>query len=82
VTALLEDRYNKTGHMREEARRAAERYAQKLRQIGRVVHPGFFESESEAVQAARLLAAEAAYGRLNGVLRRVAGMLGIGQVTV
>jgi hypothetical protein len=25
VTALLEDRYNKTGHMREEARKAANR---------------------------------------------------------
>src|SRR4030042_656406 len=58
VTALLEDRYNKTGHMREEARRVAERYAQKLKGFGRVVHPGFFEYEQEAVKAARVLKAE------------------------
>jgi hypothetical protein len=58
VTALLEDRYNKTGHMREEARRVAERYARKLQGFGRVVHPGFFEYEQEAVKAARILKAE------------------------
>jgi L-arabinose isomerase len=58
VTALLEDKYNKTGHIREEARRAAGRYAEKLKSFGRVVHPGFFEYEPEAVKAARALKAE------------------------
>jgi L-arabinose isomerase len=59
VTALLEDKYNKTGHMREEARRVAGRYAEKLKRFGRVVHPGFFEYEEEAIKAARALKAEA-----------------------
>ncbi len=58
VTALLEDKYNKTGHVREEARRAAGRYAEKLKGFGRVVQPGFFEHEPEAVKAARALKAE------------------------
>jgi L-arabinose isomerase len=58
VTALLEDKYNKTGHMRGEARKVAERYAAKLKNLGRVVHPGFFEYEQEAVKAARALKAE------------------------
>jgi L-arabinose isomerase len=58
VTALLEDKYNKTGHMREEARKVAGRYAEKLKAFGRVVHPGFFEYEAEAVKAARALKAE------------------------
>jgi L-arabinose isomerase len=59
VTALLEDRYNKTGHMRDEARRVAARYADKLARFGAVVHPGFFEYEDEAARAARELAAKA-----------------------
>ncbi len=59
VTALLEDKYNKTGHIREEARRIADRYAQRLSALGRVIHPGFFEYEHEAVRAARALKAEA-----------------------
>jgi len=58
VTALLEDRYNKTGHMRAEASKVAERYADKLQGFGRVVHPGFFEYEPQAVKAARALQAE------------------------
>ncbi len=58
VTALLEDRYNKTGHMRPEARRVADLYAQKLERFGKVVHPGFFEHEHEAVRVARELKAQ------------------------
>ncbi len=58
VTALLEDKYNKTGHLRAEACKVAERYAEKLKGFGRVVHPGFFEYEAEAVKAARALKAE------------------------
>jgi L-arabinose isomerase len=59
VTALLEDRYNKTGHIRDEARRVAARYAEKLARFGAVVNPGFFEYEDEAARAARELAAKA-----------------------
>lgn len=58
VTALLEDKYNKTGHMREEARKAANRYAEKLKSFGKLVHPGFFEYEDEAAKVARALEAE------------------------
>ena len=43
VTALLEDRYNKTGHIRDQARDIAKRYEQKLAPFGPVVNPGFFE---------------------------------------
>lgn len=59
VTALLEDRYNRTGHLRDEARRVAARYAERLGRFGTVVHPGFVEREDEAVRAARELAANA-----------------------
>ncbi|UCF98181.1 MAG: hypothetical protein JSV89_01275 [Spirochaetaceae bacterium] len=55
VTALLEDRFNKTGHMREEARKAANRYAEALTGFGEVVNPGFFEYENEAVRVAKVL---------------------------
>jgi L-arabinose isomerase len=58
VTALLEDRYNKTGHIREEARRVAGRYAEALGRFGTVVNPGFFEHEPEAVRVAEKLKAE------------------------
>lgn len=55
ATALLEDKFNKTGHMREEARRVTNLYEEKLRSYGRVVNPGFFENEVEAVHAAAAL---------------------------
>ena len=58
VTALLEDRYNKTGHIREQAKAIAGRYAAKLAPFGAVVSPGFFEDEAGAVRAARALRAE------------------------
>jgi L-arabinose isomerase len=58
VTALLEDKFNKTGHMRGEARRVAGLYEEKLKQFGKVVNPGFFEYEDEAVRAASTLKAE------------------------
>jgi L-arabinose isomerase len=58
VTALLEDRYNKTGHIREQARAIAKRYEQKLAPFGPVVNPGFFEDEAGAAKAARMLNAE------------------------
>ncbi len=55
VTALLEDRFNKTGHMREQARKVANRYAEKLSSFGKVVNPGFFEYEDQAARTARAL---------------------------
>ncbi len=55
VTALLEDRYNKTGHIREQARSIAKRYGETLSHLGAVVNPGFFENEAEAVKAGRML---------------------------
>ncbi len=58
VTALLEDRFNKTGHMRGEARKAAARYAEKVSRFGKVVNPGFFEYEAEAAAAGAALKAE------------------------
>jgi L-arabinose isomerase len=58
VTALLEDRFNKTGHMRGEAQRVTGLYEEKLKKFGRVVNPGFFEYEDEAVRAASKLKSE------------------------
>ena len=58
VTALLEDRYNKTGHIREQAKSIAGRYAARLAPFGTVVNPGFFEDEAGAVSAARALKAQ------------------------
>jgi L-arabinose isomerase len=55
VTALLEDRYNKTGHIRDQARAIANRYAEKLAPFGSVVNPGFFEYEADAQRAGRVL---------------------------
>jgi len=58
VTALLEDKFNKTGHMRGEARRVTGLYEEKLKQFGKVVNPGFFEYEDEAIKAASILKKE------------------------
>ncbi len=58
VTALLEDKYNKTGHMRGEAHRVTGLYAEKLKKFGKVVNPGFFEYEDEAIKAASVLKKE------------------------
>ena len=57
VTALLEDRYNKTGHIREQARAIAKRYEAKIASFGTVVNPGFFEYEADALRAGRALKA-------------------------
>jgi L-arabinose isomerase len=58
VTALLEDKFNKTGHMRGEARRVTGLYEEKLKPFGRVINPGFFEYEDEALRAATVLTRE------------------------
>lgn len=51
VTALLEDDYNKTGHMRPQMQKATERFAQILSPYGEVVNPGFVEYEPDADKA-------------------------------
>jgi len=58
VMALLEDDYNKTGHMRPAATAAAQEIANLLAEYGHVVHAGLVEEEHQAAAAARLFNAE------------------------
>lgn len=58
VMALLEDDYNKTGHMRPAATAAAQEVADLLGRFGDVVHAGLVEEEHQAAAAARLFNAE------------------------
>ena len=58
VMALLEDDYNKTGHMRPAATAAAQEIADLLGRFGDVVHAGLVEEEAHAAAAARLFNAE------------------------
>ena len=58
VMALLEDDYNKTGHMRPAATAAAQDIADVLGRFGDVVHAGLVEEEHQAAAAARLFNAE------------------------
>ncbi len=58
VTALLEDDYNKTAHMRPAATAAAQEIADGLAAYGDVVHAGLVEEEQQAAAAARLFNAE------------------------
>jgi L-arabinose isomerase len=51
VTALLEDDYNKTGHVRPRMRQATDRIAASLAPYGEVVNPGFVEYEPDADRA-------------------------------
>ncbi len=51
VTALLEDDYNKTGHVRPRMRQATDRIAALLAPYGEVVNPGFVEYEPDADRA-------------------------------
>ena len=51
VTALLEDDYNKTGHMRANMSEATDRIAIKLAPYGEIVNPGFIEYEPDADRA-------------------------------
>lgn len=51
VTALLEDDYNKTGHVRPRMRQATDRIAGLLASFGEVVDPGFVEYEADADRA-------------------------------
>ncbi|MEW6225760.1 MAG: hypothetical protein AB1627_14145 [Chloroflexota bacterium] len=58
VMALLEDDYNKTGHMRPAATAAAQEIADALAEYGDVVHAGLVEEEEQAAAAARLFNAQ------------------------
>lgn len=58
VMALLEDDYNKTGHMRPAATAAAQEIADILADYGDVVHAGLVEEEEQAAAAARLFNAQ------------------------
>lgn len=58
VTALLEDDYNKTGHMRPKMAQATDRIAAVLEPYGEVVNPGFVEYEPDADRAAQIFNAE------------------------
>ena len=58
VMALLEDDYNKTGHMRPAATAAAQAVADLLAEYGDVVHAGLVEEESQAAAAAQRFNAE------------------------
>jgi L-arabinose isomerase len=54
VTALLEDDYNKTGHMRPKMAEATQRLAQILAPYGEIINPGFVEYEPDAEKATSL----------------------------
>ena len=54
VTALLEDDYNKTGHMRPKMSDATDRIAKILSQYGEIVNPGFIEYEPDADKATQV----------------------------
>jgi L-arabinose isomerase len=58
VTALLEDDYNKTGHMRPKMAQATDRIAAILAPYGEVVNPGFVEYEPDADRATQVFNAE------------------------
>ncbi len=54
VTALLEDDYNKTGHMRPKMSEATNRIAKILSPFGEVINPGFVEYEPDADRATQV----------------------------
>jgi L-arabinose isomerase len=58
VTALLEDDYNKTGHMRPKMAQATDRIAEILKPYGEIVNPGFVEYEPDADRATQMFNAE------------------------
>lgn len=58
VTGLLEDDYNKTGHLRPQCAEATDRLAKVLAPYGEIVNPGFVEYEPDAERAAQVFNAE------------------------
>jgi len=55
---LLEDRWNKTGHIRPKAREVTDQLAQVVARYADVVNPGFVENEDDAFRAAQKFNAE------------------------
>jgi L-arabinose isomerase len=51
VTALLEDEWNKTGHLRPKAQAAVQNFAGALEPFATVVCPGLVETEAQAAEA-------------------------------
>ena len=58
VTALLEDDYNKTGHIRPRMHEATAEIARLLAPYGQIVSPGFVEYEPDADKATQVFNAE------------------------
>ncbi|MCJ7718281.1 MAG: hypothetical protein MUO54_17410 [Anaerolineales bacterium] len=54
VTALLEDDYNKTGHIRPKMSEATDRIAKILSPYGEIINPGFIEYEPDADRATQM----------------------------
>jgi L-arabinose isomerase len=54
VTALLEDEWNKTAHIRPKAQEATNKIAAVVENYAEIINPGFIENENEAQQAAEL----------------------------
>ena len=54
VTALLEDEWNKTGHIRPKAQSVTNEIAAVIEKYADVVNPGFVENEDDAYKAAEL----------------------------
>jgi L-arabinose isomerase len=54
VTGLLEDEYNKTGHLRLKCVETTNNLANMLKTLGEIVNPGFVEHESDAERAAQM----------------------------
>ncbi len=54
VTALLEDEWNKTAHIRPKAQQVTNKLAEVVGQYAEVVNPGFIECEDDAGKAAHL----------------------------
>lgn len=54
VTALLEDKWNKSAHIRPKAQKITKKLAEVVGQYAEVVNPGFVECEDDAYRAAQL----------------------------
>ena len=59
VTALLEDEWNKTAHIRPQAEESVNRFASVIGRYAEVINPGLVENEEEATRAAKMFNSEA-----------------------
>lgn len=53
VSALLEDDYNKSGHLRPKATKALQEMTEKLKRVGQIISPGLIETIQQAEEAGR-----------------------------